>query len=144
MAWLDWGYVAGFFDGEGCVDCREGRQVTGTIRRQFRLKIYQNQREVLDTIRDFLSENGIVSRVEVHLRPDRLKKGHQGLFALVVNGASDVYRMLLRMEKYLIVKREEADYVIEWLEELRDEALAGRLDGRGGARHVYAALEGVS
>lgn len=133
MAWLPmgWAYVAGFFDGEGCVDCRVGRQVTGTPRRQSRLKIYQNNREVLDAIVTFLEIEGIKAIVEVHARPDRIKKGHGGSFALAVNGVANVYKMLYGMLPYLIVKNEEAVAAVEDIEERMAQIMDGTItDGR--------------
>jgi hypothetical protein len=142
MAWLpiSWAYVAGFFDGEGCVDCRVGRQTRGTIRRQSRLKIYQNRREVLDAIVTFLEIEGIKATVEIHHRPDRLKKGHSGSFALAVNGVANVYKMLYAMLPYLIVKNDEAIKAVEDIEERMAEIMEGTItDGR-----VTRSFEGVS
>lgn len=142
MAWkpISWEYVAGFFDGEGCVDCRIGTQTTGTIRRQSRLKVYQNRRDVLDAIVTFLEIEGIKATVETHTRPDRIAMGHGGSFALAVNGVLNVYKMLYGMLPYLIVKSEEASLAVEDIEERMAQIMDGTItDGR-----VVKSFEGVN
>ena len=99
---LSWAYVAGFFDGEGCVDCGEKTQHhSGGVRRQFRLKFYQNNREVLDEISLFLAGHGIESKVEVHLRADRLAKAHAGSYALIVSDCKNTLKTLMGMDGHL-------------------------------------------
>ena len=140
MAWLPmtWAYVAGFFDGEGCVDCREKKNGTGASF-QFRLKLYQNERAVLDAIHDFLAAEGIPSVVEVHARPDRISAGHAGSFALVVNRVLNVYKMLDAMQPYLIVKQKEAIEVTNMIEDRINAIMEGEItDGR-----TLRAYEGV-
>ena len=120
---MTWEYVAGFFDGEGCVDCRVIRNGGGGWGNQFRLKFYQNSGAVLRAIQEFLDSEGIPSRVEVHTRPDRLAKGHSGSYALVIGGAQLVTKMLLELEPYCIVKADEIGKALDWLRELADDAL---------------------
>jgi hypothetical protein len=136
VAWpeISWQYLGGFFDGEGCVDCRETIQMwKGSPKacRQWRLKLYQNDRLVLDLIKEFLTEHGVSSRVEVHSRPDRISKGHSGSFALVVGGLMNTLKVLVQIEPYSIVKAHEIQIVFARVEELAKIANNGEMAFQG-------------
>lgn len=144
MAWrkMGWAYVSGFFDGEGCINCQEGFQSNGVPFRRWRLHIYQNDRSVLDEIQSFLAKNRIKSTVRVHSRPDRISMGHAGSFFLEIQGASNTYRTLLKMEGHLRVKHEQAVDVISRMEELMEMAERGELASPR-ATHTYGELRKV-
>ncbi len=135
MAWLretkrelSWAFVAGFFDGEGCVDCRWQSSGSHKAGRNFRwrVKFYQNSRELLDEIQDFLARRGISSAVEVHSRPDRVAKGHAGSYALAVNGFRNTVTFLTKVEPWVRIKHDEVmDALIE--AELKIEEVKARL-----------------
>jgi hypothetical protein len=140
---MTWAYIGGFFDGEGCVNCREAPVGGRGVRRQFRLNVYQNTRDVLDEIARFLSGEGIEARVVGHERPDRVAKGHAGSFMLDITGVVNVWKVLHSMYPYLRVKREEAVDVLLWIHSLMEAAEDGSLAGPGTARFTYAALKAV-
>lgn len=148
MSWrkpMDWGYVSGFFDGEGTIDIGEGLQANGIgIRRKFRLAWYQNSREVLDEIGLFLKSQGIESIVREHTRPDRIALGHAGSFQLVVTGFLNCWKVLSSMDGYLIVKEEKMNWSLEWMYSLMESAESGEFDGQNGpARKTYSSLRAV-
>lgn len=145
MASMSWAYVAGFFDGEGCVDCREKTREDRDFahRRVFRLTFYQNTRDVLDRINLFLQGEGIEAVVRTHTRPDRVELGHSGSYMLAITGVANVFKCLNGMFPYLIVKEDEASFVIEWLFSLLEDAESGVLDGKGTAKATYLKLRKV-
>ena len=109
---MDWSYVAGYFDGEGSV-CHHangrGRKTTG-------LAWYNSHRKSLEMIRDFMSAG--------HLR-ERPIRSHQKapVCVLTVSRRSDLLRVLDEMIPHLIVKREAAERLREYVQtSVRDES----------------------
>ena len=129
MAWrMSWAYIAGFLDGEGSINCYDGRQSgRDSIRRVFRVQLYQNSEVVLEEIQAFLARNRISSKLRYNRRPDRLAKGHQGSWMLTVEGAVNTYRFLRRVEKYVIVKHQRVQESLAYIEDLSERARAGEL-----------------
>ncbi|HKS73745.1 MAG TPA: LAGLIDADG family homing endonuclease, partial [Terriglobales bacterium] len=76
MEQIGWAYIAGFFDGEGCLHA-VGPSVGGKGR--FRVTISQSLdvgRITLEEIASFLSEHGIRAYVLAHRHSKRLEKPH--------------------------------------------------------------------
>jgi len=125
---LTWDYLAGFFDGEGYVNCGYRLRSQGRYRR-FAITITQADRDVLEQIQNFLAQNEIPS--QVYLQGQRIDKRHpRPCYQLQVTGAENVWGFLWCIEPYLIVKQEQARKGIEMLEELGRQARAGELDPR--------------
>jgi intein/homing endonuclease len=141
VAWrMSWAYIAGFFDGEGSVCCYDGKQKgRDSVRRVFRIQIYQNSEVVLEEIQAFLARNRISSKLRYHSRPDRVAKGHQGSWMLTVEGVRDTFRFLCCVEKYTIVKSKTVQEALAYIDGLREKALRGELHAN--AARAYANLE---
>ena|SRR5215471_42512 len=129
MAWrMSWAYIAGFLDGEGSVNCYDGKQSgRNSVRRVFRVQLYQNSEIVLEEIQDFLARNRIPSKLRYHNRPDRISKGHKGSWMLTVEGAVPTYRFLRSVEKYVIVKHLKVQEALAYIEDLGEKARDGEL-----------------
>lgn len=54
-----------------------------------------------------------------------------------------MFKCLNGMFPYLIVKEDEASFVIEWLFSLLEDAESGVLDGKGTAKATYLKLRKV-
>jgi hypothetical protein len=139
---MSWQYIAGFFDGEGCVDCRITKLPSNRTGRQFRCKIYQNTATVLRAIQEYLTEYDIPSRLEhsvvkAKFRSEKYNYDYENKdkYALVIPGAEATYCFLLEIMPYLIVKLEEAERVIAELEELSDMAQKGLLHPRAASAY---------
>ena len=142
MAWkrMSWSYLAGFFDGEGCVFCREEFQADQrTTRRRFRLTIAQNYLPVLEEIQEFLAKKKIKSRIQLVTRKDaRHQRGH----VLEINGVAGVYKTLCEMEPFLRVKSDDAHKAICWIEELIEQAVENPGSMAPRAVIAYSSLAG--
>lgn len=133
MAWqeMTWEYIAGFMDGEGSLEYRIVHFKNGNSGLLARVQIYQNTREVLDEIVDFVAQHGVVAKVRTHVRPDRVSKGHKGSYTLVISGARNFFLFMTEIEPFLRVKRLRAVEAIAAVQARCDAVANGEItDGR--------------
>lgn len=101
MTSMNWAYVAGFFDGEGCVG------------KYAHFHVSMNQAEphdlVIYAIQDFLTTQGVESRVDVSHSG---RRNHNAVHVLSLNKQSEVKKFLEGVLPFLIVKREKAEEVL--------------------------------
>lgn len=93
---MNWGYIGGFFDGEGALYKH---------RRGFRVSITQANKEILETIRDFV---GIGRICEITKRKPHWKDA----WVYFIAKQSDVYKFLIKIRPKLILKKNLADEAI--------------------------------
>ena len=104
---LDWNYVAGFFDGEGCVSTHQNRARRGN----FGTVVSMSQggelgKELLGKIRGFLDERGMTAHVGIQRHPK--SRPNRIMWALRVCGRADVTLFLktilphVRMKKLIV------------------------------------------
>lgn len=107
---MNWDYIAGFFDGEGCV--HEQRKVC-----QYTLTFSQceSQKKVLTVISKFLKANDVKHGLD---RRRRTNPRHQMSWAVTIQGASNVLRFLRPIIENLIVKRAKAEQAIQFCEDV--------------------------
>ena len=105
---MNWDYIAGFFDVEGCLSISKLNKIAPG--RQYEFSIAQNNTESLDTIKNFLFGQGIQSVI-------RSRKGHSNLW---VYRQPDILKILLELHDKCIVKREK---IYEALEDLSNREL---------------------
>lgn len=105
MAPMNWGYIAGFFDGEGCLHAiNAGGSRTG----RFRVTISQTQKEVLDEIAEFLCERFIDAYVLTHRAAARSPHKKQG-WNLWITKQKSVAKFIEGVFPYLRVKKQRAE-----------------------------------
>ena len=95
---IDWGYVAGFFDGEGNLHRDKFKSTV-------HLRMDNTSKEVLEKIQIFTGYGQISNR-------GRQKPHHKDRFRLTVADHSKVLNMLEKMLPYLVVKKPKADQMI--------------------------------
>lgn len=107
MTSMDWAYIAGFFDGEGCV----GKYA------HFHVSLVQAEPQelVIYKIADFLTSQGL--RPTVSASNSRRIKGHNRIHRVEMNRQSDVKVFLEGVLPYLIVKREKAEQILAQVDE---------------------------
>jgi Trp operon repressor len=128
---MNWQYVAGFFDGEGCVTWDRGitkkhagfstPTITVSQSGDFRGSV------VLERIKVFLREEGIHSRI----RPQKSKKRRKPMFNLVVSSRENVSLFLRKVLGAVIVKRTVVQDTLRFL------TLYPSLAGRRTTREMY-------
>lgn len=110
---VSWKYVAGFFDGEGSVQCYEriGKAGKQRLHRQFRATIYQNDRGVLEEIARFLGNEGIRSSLIVHqTKPN----GHTS-WQLQIGSVGNAYAFLTKILPCVLVKASAVEEAIRFI-----------------------------
>ena len=113
-------YIAGFFDGEGCINIYSSSSRRGHVRTRLRASIGNTDRRPLDAIRGKFG--GQIRTLRGHNRP---------VFVLVWNGATAA-SLLDALRPFLIVKATQADLAKEyWAFMQSDSRLAVRVDRRG-------------
>lgn len=123
MTKMSWEWIAGFFEGEGCVHWYNSRTKTkqGICGRVF---IGQKKKEPLQAIYDFLEAEGF-NRVSLYLRKQcdsRKSLGrHCEIWVLCIQQRDEVIRFLENIVDFLFQKKEKAEFVITSLKSLRDE-----------------------
>jgi hypothetical protein len=126
MAAIGWEWLAGFFEGEGCIAWYEGDGKRG---RGARLMIGQVDKRPLQAIYDFLLQEGITS-IQFYLRPASASYRSTPCWMLSVTKRDDVLRYLDGIRPWLFQKAEKADMVKERLLQgiaERDDTLAKAL-----------------
>ena len=105
---VNYGWCAGFLDGEGCISLARIRRTCGNrINYRARVNITQNCLETLKTFRDRLGENCVLTQLphrESYTRP---------IYQLAYDGIH-CYRLLKKLRPYLVRKGAEADVIFEF------------------------------
>lgn len=101
---MNWNYIAGFFDGEGCLSIhnRRGKRGGGI---QYQLSLTQTDRKVLDQIQKFINAGKVYesdSKGNKKWKPCWLKA-----YALRISKRKDILSFLDNIEDKIIVKKEE-------------------------------------
>lgn len=99
--YMDWRYVAGFFDGEG--------SIVKTPVYRYRIFVTQTNEEVLKKIQAF---TGVGSVVPITKR----KKHWKNAWIYYISSSENILRFLRHIQPYLIVKKELASHAIKNLE----------------------------
>src|SRR5215471_7953237 len=97
---MDWPYLAGFFDGEGCVSIGRNDRPCCTIAQSV------GSHNVLQQIKEFLLSQDIACNVHQHVRP---VAGRKKAEALWISSSVAVEDFLKNLLPHLIVKREKAE-----------------------------------
>lgn len=104
---MDWSYIAGYFDGEGHVS----NHLTKRRTRTHALCWYNTHRPSLESMRDFMGAGKVYVTRALPNRPIN--------YVLRVTARRDLLRILEHMMPHLLVKREQAgqlyDYVLHYV-----------------------------
>jgi hypothetical protein len=100
MAFVSWAYVAGFFDGEGCVGAPSSR--TGV-----HVSVVQKSPRVLEEIAAFLESHGVTTSYH------RNRSHPARMYSLHASSHEGARAWLEGMLPYLIVKRQCAEDAIQ-------------------------------
>ena len=105
---ITWDYVAGFFDGEGCIYIDKQRRLHITFA--------QKSRVVLEKIQVFLTAEDIPSNVYVQFD----KEHHGPFFHLTIGGnVISKRRFLSEIKDLVVVKRQKVEYALKFAEGIR-------------------------
>lgn len=121
---ISWQYLAGFYDGEGTVGFRvlkekrasrtngetEGWQAAPYI------QIANTNPEVLETIKDFLNKQNIISQV---IAKENINKEQQKGYYLNIQSYEGIRKFFGKICPYTIIKKEQINIVNKFLE-IRD------------------------
>lgn len=108
---ITWGYVAGFFDGDGSLTLflRKRGKDKGQI--EPKLCFSNSNREVMVLLKDFLGVGTINLRTSNQKATFFYRKPQ---YQLHIGGLDDIIRILKHCLPYLIIKREPAKLVLEF------------------------------
>ena len=96
MARVDWQYIAGFFDGEGCVSLVYGAAIA------------QKDRRPLKQIQEFLAEHGIFTTIGNPIRRDQV-------WYLKIMRKEALKQLLLGIRPWVIVKKQLTEDIWRFL-----------------------------
>lgn len=91
------GYLAGFLDGEGCIEINANKQ-------GIRIRLANTHRPTLEGILARLQ----FGRIEDYRTKSSKRIGHKPLYCYAVSNAPDVERLLVVCQPYLLIKAEKA------------------------------------
>lgn len=115
---MNWNYIAGFVDGEGCIKQYKFKQAANRNGHQNRgiLSVTQklDSSAVIDEIQRFLLDNGIPSTITI-----TSVKNCTSMKTLRVQHRKYLFLLLDNLLPLLIVKREDATKVYSWLKGVR-------------------------
>lgn len=103
----EWAYLAGLFDGEGCINVKCTERVGGRRRWQLSLDICNTHRGVLEWVRDTLGVGWLYS--------EEREPPHRRRFNWRSEGASKLATIIQGMEPYLIIKHSQAMLALKFL-----------------------------
>jgi hypothetical protein len=98
---INWGCVAGFFDGEGSLH-------KDKLKSTVQLRIDNTCEESTRTVQQFIMCGRIANK-------GREKPHHKERFRLTISNHSDVFKVLNGMRPYLIVKKRAAEEMIGYI-----------------------------
>lgn len=101
---INWGYVAGFIDGEGCI--------RGSGSTEPQITIVQKYPEVLYALKEFLSVDHKVANTARAINPHTGEQMSNN-WSIQITGTATVKYVLENILPYLIVKRTAAELVLE-------------------------------
>ena len=120
---MNWGYLAGFFDAEGCV--RTNLQIGH--RPQVRVSLAQKEENILSQVRDFLAFEEIRAKVYYHRSTD----SHE----LDIMAQRSVVLFLERIKPLCLVKREAIEANLpQAMKNAREDNLLPNPSGTGFGR----------
>ncbi len=100
---MSWQYIAGFFDGEGCI-CHS---ISNNGYKRYDISMSQKPIKVLKIIRIFLLRHDIESKIH--------KDKCTGVHVVTISGRINKAMFLNRILPYLIVKKDKAEECLEWI-----------------------------
>jgi len=114
MGRMNWGYVAGFLDGEGCVYVRVTPRKSPLGKKIEAFLIFVNSdKEVLEAIKRFL-------RVGYIVKPREYPRKWGACYELRICGMATCYRIAKKLLPYSIVKKEKLKELIRIVDEHLD------------------------
>lgn len=97
---MDWSYIAGFFDGEGNLYIARSRSFkNGNVSHYITIRIYQDNIDVLEQIKQFLGFGQIY-------------KYTNKTAELSFNKKKDVQSFLMNIRDKIVVKKQQVDYIL--------------------------------
>lgn len=123
MSKMSWAYLAGFFDGEGCIEIAKASAGHSYRFERVRVRICQSdsQAAVLDEIAEFLIERGFHPTLGQH-RP--ASGSWQAATRLTLNRAAENRRFLTKILPHLRVKQEKAQEALVFLSQYNTRRIA--------------------
>lgn len=125
-------YLAGFFDGEGCIDTQrmypKGRAGQLYVRPRVRLAVAANAAHILTTLSEIYGGH-LASRTAG-------RKSQQDSVSWELLNKDAMVSILTVMEPYLVLKKHQARLALWWLEHA-----TGRYSGRGTGANVPEARQ---
>lgn len=131
---LEWSYFAGLFDGEGCIRIVWHNMKRRKTRWQMNLAISNTHRDVLLWVQGTFG-GGVYSE-------ERKVPNQRRRFQWYSNHSSMQYRLLEGMLPYLIIKKEQAEIALAFLQTTKNSHVSGKvvkLDNEEVARRDEAA-----
>lgn len=116
MNFISWSYLAGFFDGEGCIGLYHKTP------RYTRVLVSVSQavprEQILNEIQDFLQAEGFQFTLRLSSKA-KVRRGYQeqDQYTLYCVNRTEALRFLKKIEPFLRVKKVKAKEVIAWLDE---------------------------
>ena len=109
-------YVAGIIDGEGSIVIQRKKKETKNGRIRFRIEIYNSNKEMLDWIAKKFRDGKVKEKNPLHI--SRRGYGTKAqMYFWIVNKQEAVYKILVAILPYLIIKKSKAGKAIAFIEE---------------------------
>lgn len=114
---IGWEYLAGFFDGEGCIGLYHKSQKYTRVLVSMSQAVPQEK--ILDEIQEFLWTEGFDFTIRLSCKEHVGDKGYlrQTQYTLYCVNRTEALRFLQKIEPFLRVKKLKAKEVIAWLAE---------------------------
>lgn len=106
---MNWNYIAGFVDGEGCFTLTPGNRNNAAMR--FTVGQVEDNSLVLDLIADAFEEAGISYSWSFREASGR----KQPFWTLIVSQQESVRKLCLKLLPFLVVKRVDAEASLEFV-----------------------------
>ena len=95
---MDASYIAGLFDGEGCINVVRGKDSLG-----FNVSITNTNEKVLQGVKMFLGYG------KIHRRHDKRYPKHSPVYAWRIHHRIDIHKFLTLLLPHLIIKKDKAE-----------------------------------
>ena len=105
---LDLAYLAGIIDGEGCLNISKTRKY-----RYCRLTIANTDKSLMEWL---VNKFGAGAQNREHRRSIEERKNRKPCYIFLVSAQNELHELLIRVEKYLVIKKVKARECIDYIE----------------------------
>jgi hypothetical protein len=99
---MDWGYITGFFDGEGNINIIKNKKKNSYY---IQIRLYSTNKEVLEKIKEYIKMGNVITRI-------RKNPHHNPINELTITNKKEANLFLKNVRANCIIKKKIVEYLL--------------------------------